>query len=197
MCRDTDDGNQDDDDDDEDIKMTRKKEEHVVTAYTHTHTDTYIFCQWICVMRLAMMLMDDQYLLRSRAKPKSQSFTTPSLVRRMFSGLTSRWMQLWAWQYPTACNVCQMIRFVNTSGTLHRESRDRSFPVLKTLYLSPGHKHGHSPPAVDGHYIWTFWVADSPSQHLLRIQLETSSPLDLHPYEKSCIHRHWSIQADE
>ena len=144
-----------------------------------------------------MMLMDDQYLLRSRAKPKSQSFTTPSLVRRMFSGLTSRWMQLWAWQYPTACNVCQMIRFVNTSGTLHRESRDRSFPVLKTLYLSPGHKHGHSPPAVDGHYIWTFWVADSPSQHLLRIQLETSSPLDLHPYEKSCIHRHWSIQADE
>lgn len=73
----------------------------------------------------------DFILLRSRANPKSQSFTTPSLVRRMFSGLTSRWMQLWAWQYPTACNVCQMIRFVNTSGTLQSSNR-RLFSMLDT-----------------------------------------------------------------
>lgn len=31
-------------------------------------------------------------LLRMRAKPKSQSLMTPVLVRRMFSGFTSRWM---------------------------------------------------------------------------------------------------------
>lgn len=34
--------------------------------------------------------LDD--LLRMRAKPKSQSLMTPVLVRRMFSGFTSRWM---------------------------------------------------------------------------------------------------------
>lgn len=73
-------------------------------------------------------------LLRSRANPKSQSLTTPSLVRRIFSGLTSRWMQLWAWQYPTACNVCQMIRFVNTSGTLQNHSQISLYISLYILH---------------------------------------------------------------
>jgi len=35
---------------------------------------------------------DISILLKIRANPKSQSFMTPCLVIRMFSGLTSRWM---------------------------------------------------------------------------------------------------------
>lgn len=56
------------------------------------------------------------YALIIRAKPKSHSLTTPSAVSRMFSGLTSRWMQLCRWQYATPCSVCQIICFDSNSG---------------------------------------------------------------------------------
>lgn len=56
------------------------------------------------------------YSLNIRANPKSHSFTTPCAVSRMFSGFTSRWMQLCWWQYAIPCSVCQVICLVSNSG---------------------------------------------------------------------------------
>jgi hypothetical protein len=62
-----------------------------------------------------------------RAKPKSHSFSTPFLEMRRFSGLMSRWMTLWAWQYSmdrtswnTALRISSMLR---PSGFFSRSSR--------------------------------------------------------------------------
>lgn len=59
---------------------------------------------------------EELYSLNIRAKPKSQSFTTPCAVSRMFSGFTSLWMQLCWWQYATPCSVCHVICRVRSSG---------------------------------------------------------------------------------
>lgn len=60
--------------------------------------------------------VDVQNWLINLANPKSQSFTTPWEVSNIFSGFISLCMQLCRWQYATACNVCQIICLVNTSG---------------------------------------------------------------------------------
>ncbi len=42
------------------------------------------------------------------AIPKSRSFTVPSGVTRMLSGLTSRWMTSWRWAYDKALQTVRM-----------------------------------------------------------------------------------------
>lgn len=81
------------------------------------------------------------YLLIIRANPKSANLTISFLVSSIFSGFTSRWMQLCAWQNCTACNNWYIVFLITASGHLEKllfindckSNHDCKSPMLPTI----------------------------------------------------------------